>query len=119
MTDEEIRTLKERRVPEVLTARTIRQVKRLEKVVDVLPKPKWSPSGERCPRCGRKLRKSVALVQSATFLCYWFEYTYWRCGPEHFYAGGCGYEYGKVETKVRKMKFADVVASLGQENGPA
>ncbi len=64
MTDEEIRGLEERRIPEELTARTIRQVKRLEKVVDVLPKPKWRPFGERCPRCGRKLRKSVALVQS-------------------------------------------------------
>ena len=113
MTDEEIRALEERRIPEELTARTIRQVKRLEKVVDVLPKPQWRPFGERCPRCGRKLRKSVAVVQSATFLCYWFQYTYWRCGPENFYAGGCGYEYGKVETRVKQVKFADLEAVRG------
>ena len=113
MTDEEIRGLEERRIPEELTAWTIRHVKRIEKVVDVLPKPKWRPFGERCPRCGRKLSKSVALVPSVTFLCYWFQYTYWRCGPENFYAGGCGYEYGTVETKVKKVTFADMEAVRG------
>ena len=52
-----------------------------------------------------------------TFLCYWFQYTYWRCGPENFYAGGFGCEYGKAETRVKEVKFADVEALLGQGKG--
>jgi len=81
MNDKEIRELEERRIPAELTTRTIRKVNRLAKVVGVLPRPKRRPFGDRCPRCGRKLRKSVTEVQSSTFACYRFRYTYWRCGP--------------------------------------
>jgi len=112
MKDEEIKALAERRVAEELTNRTVLRVKRLAKVVEVLPRPKWRPFGHRCPRCGRKLRKSVAVVQSVTFACYWFRYTYWRCGPEGWYMGGCGYEYGKVVTDVREVNLNDVMESL-------
>ena len=57
--------------------------------------------------CG-KLRRSVTTVPSATFSCYRFRYTYWRCGPENFYLGGCGYEYGTVVTQVHKPRREDV-----------
>ena len=112
MNDKEIRGLEERRIPAELTNRAIQKVKRLAKVVEVLPKPKRRPFGDRCPRCGRKLRKTVTEVQSSIFACYWFRYTYWRCGPEGWYMGGCGYEYGKVETKVKKVNLDDLMERI-------
>jgi len=115
MNDKEIRELEERRIPAELTTRTIRKVNRLAKVVGVLPRPKRRPFGDRCPRCGRKLRKSVTEVQSSTFACYRFRYTYWRCGPEGWYMGGCGYEYGKVETKVKKVNLNDLLENLTEQ----
>ncbi len=112
MKDEEIKGLEERRIPAELNNRTIQKVKRLANVIQVLPTPKWRPFGYRCPRCGRKLRKRVSVVQSATFACYWFRYTYWRCGLEGWYMGGCGYEYGTVVTKVREVNLNDLLESL-------
>jgi len=41
--------------------------------------------------------------------------TYWRCGPQGWYLGGCGYEYGKVETKVKDVKLNDVLLHLIDE----
>jgi len=114
MNDAEIHALEERKIPDELTNRTVRRVKRIEKVVHVLPAPKRRPFGYRCPRCGRKLRQTVAEVQSSTFVCYWFRYTYWRCGFEGSYFGGCGYEYGKVETKVKKVNRYDLMESLAE-----
>ena len=117
MKDEEIRALEERKIRDDLTAPLILHVKRLANVVDVLPKPKWGLFGERCPRCERKLSKGVATVQSAAFHYLYFKYTYWRCGPEKFYGGGCGYEYGQVVTQVRKERQTDLETFLGARQG--
>jgi hypothetical protein len=114
MTDKEVTDLEERRSRHDYN-QTVQKVKRLATVVDVLPKPRRRPFGYRCPRCGRKLRMSVTEVQSTVFACYWFKYTYWRCGPEGWYLGGCGYEYGTVETQVKDVKLNDVLLNLIDE----
>ena len=65
----------------------------------------------------RKLRQSVAAIQSATFARYWFRYTHWRRGPDGWYMGGHGYECGAVVTEVRKANLMELLENLHEARG--